>query len=368
MVLKELRRAVRRHSGRAMAVLFGRQAANTPLEAAAIRSVVVVRANGRMGNTLFLTPLLTALADVLPHATFDVVSMYPEAAELLHGLPRLRRVMVLPHKGWWHLDRSLDFLRSVRGERYDLAIDPAPDSFSSRMWLSICRARYRLGFGSGNQWARLTHDVDVSRRSPHLALEPLALLERLPPPTSPPAGRLNLPLDGDELAAGRRRLSACLDSRAADRRPDEPVVGFFAHARGRKDLGLDWWRRFWKRLLALEPGLVTVEVLPAPAAPPVLDGRPALHVASTRHLAATMAGMQAFLSADTGPMHLASATAVPVIALFGPTDPERFGPLKPADTVIRIDARSPEAVAEECHPVLMRALAAAAAARAVPPR
>ena len=33
-----------------------------------------------------------------------------------------------------------------------------------------------------------------------------------------------------------------------------------------------------------------------------------------------------FVGGDTGPMHLAAALAVPVVALFGPTDPKRNGP------------------------------------------
>jgi len=359
-VIKRLRQAARRHAGRLMAKTFGKPATNVPLDRAAIRRVIVVRINGRMGNTLFLTPLLTALAEALPDASLDVVSMYPEAAELLHGLPRLRRVMVLPHKGWWRLGHSLGVVRAVRSDYYDLAIDPSPDSFSSRLGLSLCRARNRLGFDGGNQWARLTHGVDPARRPRHMALEPLALLERLPPAATPPVPRLRLPLDDAERDAGSRRLADCLQARAPGRGPAQPVVGFFAHARGHKALGIDWWRRFWLRLLQLRPDLITVEVLPGPTAPAVLDGRPALHVASARDLAATIASMDAFISADTGPLHLASATEIPVIALFGPTDPDRFGPLKPTDAVVKIDGRPPEALAEACQPLLARALAATA--------
>jgi len=33
-----------------------------------------------------------------------------------------------------------------------------------------------------------------------------------------------------------------------------------------------------------------------------------------------------FIGGDTGPMHLAAALGIPVVALFGPTDPARNGP------------------------------------------
>jgi heptosyltransferase I len=41
------------------------------------------------------------------------------------------------------------------------------------------------------------------------------------------------------------------------------------------------------------------------------------------------------VAADTGPMHLACAVGTPVVALFGPTDPERNGPFAPEDVVLR---------------------------------
>ncbi len=42
-----------------------------------------------------------------------------------------------------------------------------------------------------------------------------------------------------------------------------------------------------------------------------------------------------FVGCDTGPMHLASAVGLPVIALFGPADPLRTGPYGPQHRVIR---------------------------------
>ena len=42
-----------------------------------------------------------------------------------------------------------------------------------------------------------------------------------------------------------------------------------------------------------------------------------------------------FIGGDTGPMHLASAFEVPVIAIFGPTDPARNGPFGTRTIVLR---------------------------------
>ena len=42
-----------------------------------------------------------------------------------------------------------------------------------------------------------------------------------------------------------------------------------------------------------------------------------------------------FLGGDTGPMHLAAALNVPVVALFGPTRPDRNGPYATRSVILR---------------------------------
>ena len=52
-----------------------------------------------------------------------------------------------------------------------------------------------------------------------------------------------------------------------------------------------------------------------------------------------------FVGGDTGPMHLAAALRVPVVALFGPTRPERNGPYGTSRVVLR----NPESVYNSTH-------------------
>jgi heptosyltransferase I len=47
-----------------------------------------------------------------------------------------------------------------------------------------------------------------------------------------------------------------------------------------------------------------------------------------------------FVGGDTGPMHLAAALHVPVVALFGPTDPARNGPFR-TDSIVLRNSNSP---------------------------
>ena len=42
-----------------------------------------------------------------------------------------------------------------------------------------------------------------------------------------------------------------------------------------------------------------------------------------------------FIGGDTGPMHLAAALKIPVVAIFGPTNPARNGPFGTQSIVLR---------------------------------
>jgi heptosyltransferase I len=56
-----------------------------------------------------------------------------------------------------------------------------------------------------------------------------------------------------------------------------------------------------------------------------------------------------FIGGDTGPMHLAAALRVPVVAIFGPTDPARNGPSGTRSVVLRNPA-SPTTHARKTQP------------------
>jgi len=56
---------------------------------------------------------------------------------------------------------------------------------------------------------------------------------------------------------------------------------------------------------------------------------------SIAELIALMRGAKLFVGGDTGPLHLAAAMKVPVVAIFGPTDPGRNGPYGTRSVVLR---------------------------------
>ena len=67
---------------------------------------------------------------------------------------------------------------------------------------------------------------------------------------------------------------------------------------------------------------------------------PAIHAAGRLRLGETAALLKkaaAYVGVDTGPMHMAALTGTPVVALFGPTHPERVGPYGTKSRVLQAD-------------------------------
>jgi heptosyltransferase-1 len=69
----------------------------------------------------------------------------------------------------------------------------------------------------------------------------------------------------------------------------------------------------------------------------VSEGTARLFLGSLTQLIALTRRARLFIGGDTGPMHLAAALRIPVVGIFGPTDPARNGPFGTRS----IDLRSP---------------------------
>jgi ADP-heptose:LPS heptosyltransferase len=212
----------------------------------------------------------------------------------------------------------------------------------------LSRSRYRLGFANSFQWAPLTHAVPLAREAMHQAVRPLYLAQRIfGAPLQHTDARLWLPLPEAERAQGRRVVDEAIGAgRVAT---PSNVFGFFAHAANLKLIDRSWWLEFWQAFLALEPLAIPLEFLPSPGHAPTDARLVSLHLRSTRELTAAIAATRMFISTDTGPMHLASTTAVPTVALFQASDPGLYGPLKPDDLAIDITGCTPREVAQRCQ-------------------
>lgn len=348
---KSLRRNSRLVLGSSIARLKGSPAYGTSLsKAAPVSSVLICRINGRLGNAVFLTPLIERIHELFPSACIDLAMSYPQAPSLLNGQPGVRRIIAFPHKGIWMVWRYFAAVRRIRAQTYDVVIDPTPESTSGRIVLTLSRARYRVGFATQSQWAPLTHAVPQPVEFMHQAVQPVFLLCSIfGAPYDQQGIRLSLHLQPAEIEAGRSAITRAMQRNNV--RGGAGTFGFFAHGTGSKPLERSWWLAFWKAFLELEPGAVPVEFLPSPSTAPTDARLTSVHFPSTRELTAAIATTRMFVSADTGPMHLASATSVPTVALFRASDPTLYRPLKKSDLVIDVRDCPPWLAAQQCHAV-----------------
>jgi hypothetical protein len=153
-----------------------------------------------------------------------------------------------------------------------------------------------------------------------------------------------LPLRPAEIAEGRRVVRQVAGTA-------QLAIGCFTHAANLKALDRAWWLAFWDVFLKLVPEAVPIEFLPAPGIPAVHPRLASVHIPSLRSLAAAIGATRLFISTDSGPMHLGSATPVRTVALFHGSNPALYRPLKREDLAIDVRGCPPQIVAQQCRDI-----------------
>lgn len=319
-----------------------------PLDPAQVRRVIVCRRNKRLGNMLFLTPLLRSLAATMPHAEIDVLISNADYVELFQGLPRVRHVWSMPARGWRWPFRMLGLLLQLRARHYDLVIEPSLHSFSNRLLARLCAARWRLGFHTPSQWLNLTHNV-VPEVEPHEGLQPLQLVSQGMAGPVQLYPQLDIALGAQERAAARATLDILVKA------DQGPLLGFFAEATGKKRLSPEWWQDWLDAMRQSKRSFRLLQILPPGETPPLEPDMPYVREPGHRRLAAMLGELDLFVSCDAGPMHLAAAAGARTVGLFHATSIARYQPLgadcvaldikdlTPAQVATAVLARVPEA-------------------------
>jgi ADP-heptose:LPS heptosyltransferase len=223
---------------------------------------------------------------------------------------------------------------SWRPRGYDLAINFEPD-IRTNMLLAAAGARWTAGFASGGGGPLLDTAIDYDTTR-HTTVNAIRLVRSLFPGTTTTAvdSRLELP---EAARAEAARLLLPIKGGV--------TIGIHVGAgREVKQWPVERFRDVAKILHERGASLVftgsaddraMVDAVTAPLNPQsVLDltGRVDVPV-----LASVIARLDLLLTVDTGPMHLASATGTPIVAIFGPSDPARYAPTGPRDRVVRVD-------------------------------
>ena len=208
--LEQLRMRFTRHTMRA---LYGKPAVGEPgpparLPAVGIHRILVCRSVRTLGDSLTLTPLLEELEARFPGAEIDLLSRCPVAEQLYGKRFAVGRIMRVPTHAAGHIVKTTRTLVAMRQRRYDLVIDPDPQSQSGRAMALLANTRWSLGFAGPLKSGTLTHMVDSAGCPRHMAKAPVYLLRQALGTTilDEPWPCLNMRLDEAELRGGREVL------------------------------------------------------------------------------------------------------------------------------------------------------------------
>jgi len=310
--------------------------------AAEVRRVLLLRLE-RIGDLLMVIDAIRDARAWWPGAEIDlIVGSWNEGLARL--IPEVTRVETLDvpwlareasGASWPELIRRA---RRWRGRKYDVAINFEPDVRSNcLLWLSGARTRW--GYWSGGGGAFLTDPLEYAPMT-HVSDNARALV-------ADAAGRT---ADSRAAATTGPRLVVPADvrTRAAARIGAARGVLVGVHAAGGRESKQWHLDRFAAvaRELATSRGATIVltgsdgdralvdRVKRDLAGVPVVDAAGGLDVPT---LAGVLAQLDLFVTSDTGPMHLAAAVGTPVVALFGPAQPARYGPRAAVERIVRVD-------------------------------
>jgi heptosyltransferase-3 len=295
-----------------------------------MKSVLVV-VTRQIGDVLLTTPLVRQARRLWPQARIEVLG-FAGTLGMLEGNPDVDELIpAAARTGWagaWRLARRL-------WRRYDLVLVADPGDRAHLIgWIA---SRWRTGLlpahGSSNWWKRrlLVHAVssDGDLGAEHVVSEKLRLLAPWSSDTALPLAQVVGPADAPLPAALRVQLRpryVVMHTPSMWRYKQWPIAHFrelagrLTHA-GRQVVLTGSAAAHDRECVAAMQGAGPADLL--------VDAG----VLGFRQLAALIRGCALYIGPDTSVSHLAAACGVPVLAIFGPTNPQRWAPW-PAEPVV----------------------------------
>ena len=291
-----------------------------------------------IGDVVFTTPAIRSLRQHFPDAHITYI-VEPAAAPIVARSPHLNEVIVSPgRRGLAGVLDDLALAGRLRAVRFDLVIDFHSGPRSSLItWLS--RAPRRIGYDvPGRGWMYTTRVARPRAIRPRHAVEnQWDLLSALgiaaPDPSHSPT----------EMSVDTRAAEAVADRLAAAgvHQDEELIVLHVSAGNPFRRWPLESFASLIALLIRRHPRRRVV-VVSGPsendaAARVIEQARAHLDAANAEHvlacgeftldeLRALMDRAALYIGGDSGPMHIASTSTVPIVGLYGPTLPVRSEP------------------------------------------
>ncbi len=313
-----------------------------------------------IGDVVFTTPIIHALRRQFPGAHLSYL-VEPAAEPVVRGNPHLTEIIVAPkRRGFGRVAADLRLARQLRRARYDVAIDLHGGPRAA--WLARATgAPMRIGYTIAGRTWMYTHAVE---RAPDLGprhsvrnqwdlLAPLGI--GAPDPARDP---VEIVEDAAAAAAVEARLRALGVSGAHEivvvhvsagnpfrRWPSDSFVDLVVRLASRNP----------RRRVLLTSGPSEREAARRVAAASRARLGSAEQVPETddfslAELRALVGRAAVYIGGDSGPLHVASATTTPIVAMFGPTLAGRSMPWRDP----RLFAEAVDAGPLPCRPCSQR--------------
>jgi len=287
-----------------------------------------------LGDLLFLTPAIRAVRRAYPDSFIAALSPR-RGLDLLQGNPHLNAVIPMPEgRGILHLAGWLPLIARLRAERFDMAF-LFHRSFTRAAAVWAAGIPERIGYRTAKRGGLLTTAVEMP---PPDTLHKVDLLLRV-------VEAAGIRADGRHYDAGIQpedaRAAGDL-ARELGLKPSDQVVALHA--------GANWLLKRWpaRRFAELADGLserygAKVLFIGGEGDCPLIgqiSGQMKTHPlvsagrTTFRQMGALLKHAKLLISNDSGPLHMGVAAGVPVVALFGPTDPKLTGPVNGAKVTV----------------------------------
>jgi lipopolysaccharide heptosyltransferase I len=312
------------------------------LDPTGIQSLLLMRLSA-IGDVVNTLPAVSAVREAFPRARIGYL-VEDKARAVVLGHPDIDETIVFPKNRWrgrvlrpgtWSEVRT--YVRSVRAGRFDVLVD-FQGNLKGGLHAALSGIPTRIGFarGHGREGSHRFTNVHVTPPSERMlrAQKFLSLLGPLGVASPrivwklPPRTRSRHSVEVFLRSAGFPEVGFVVvhpgtSAHGAEKR--WPIDRFSELARRiERDLGL-------RVLVAWGPGELSMAQEVARGSGATL----ALETHSLLDLAELLGRAAAYVGADSGPLHLASAVACPSVALFGPKDPAIYAPCNPRSRVVR---------------------------------
>jgi len=312
-----------------------------------VKKILIIRLSA-MGDVIFTLPVLGVLNDIYPDAEISWL-VEDKASSLLMDRNDLKRVVVYPRRSiqkfirnplkWPRLVRLLvKHISNLRNDEYDLVLD-FQGNLKSGIHTLFSKSKRKAGFAKGHvkeaAWIFTKEHFAPGPQIVHRIEKNVSLVA--PDITKVEIKRPDLKISESLILEAKRITTEIFGNETPHMiiHPGTSLFGAFKRWAPEKfgDLAKQVYNeKGIKTLVTWGPGEEDLADRVVDAGGQGVKKSPPLK--SLLHLAAMIKTGKIYISADSGPLHLANYIGVPCVALFGPKDPALYKPyFNPARTV-----------------------------------